>query len=65
MSERDQTPDRNFSSAASQKANKAPTDQNLVSEGEFIDQTQKGRNKNDGDPSKQSNKPLDHQDIGN
>lgn len=46
-----------------QGIDKAPGEEPSQGTDQFIAETQKGKNKVDGDPSKESDKPLDRQDI--
>lgn len=46
-----------------QGIDKAPGEEPAQSLDQFVAQTQKGKNKVDGDPSNESDRPLDHQDI--
>jgi hypothetical protein len=46
-----------------QGIDKAPAEETAQSTEQFITQTQKGKNKVDGDPSKESDQPLDRQNI--
>ena len=46
-----------------QGVDKAPGEETPDSTEQFIAQTQKGKNKVDGDPSKEEDAPLDRQDI--
>jgi hypothetical protein len=68
MSDRNQSGDRDRDAFTGkdrgmQGIDKAPGEEPAQSAEQFIDQTQRGRNKNDGDPTKESDKPLNHQDI--
>ena len=68
MSDRNQSNDRATDALTGkgrgmQGIDKAPGEEPAQSTGQFIEQTQRGRNKNDGDPTRESDKPLDHQDI--
>jgi len=66
---RNESTDRNATDAKTGKGqgmqgiDKAPGEEMSKTTDKFVDQTQRGRNKNDGDPSKESDKPLQHQDI--
>jgi len=46
-----------------QGIDKAPGEEPAENTEQFTAQTQKGKNKVDGDPSQESDRPLDHQDI--
>jgi hypothetical protein len=46
-----------------QGIDKAPGEETPDSTEQFIAQTQKGKNKVDGDPEKEEDRPLDRQDI--
>ena len=46
-----------------QGVDKAPGEETPTSSEQFISQTQKGKYKVDGDPSKKEDAPLDRQDI--
>lgn len=47
----------------SQGIDKAPGEEPAQSADQVVVQTQKGKNKVDGDPSQPGDQPLDHQDI--
>jgi hypothetical protein len=46
-----------------QGIDKAPGEEPAAAPEQFIAETQKGKNKVDGDPSQESDKPLDRQDL--
>lgn len=46
-----------------QGIDKAPGEERASNLTNPVTETQKGKNKVDGDPSKESDKPLEHQDI--
>jgi hypothetical protein len=46
-----------------QGIDKAPGEEPSSGNTPFTQVTQKGKNKNDGDPSRESDKPLDYQNI--
>lgn len=46
-----------------QGIDKKPGEENTRKDINFIPETQKGKNKVDGDPSRQEDRPLDEQDI--
>jgi len=72
MSNRNQSTDRNTSPGVDrankgrgmQGVDKAPGEEPAQSTEKFVTQTQKGKNKVDGDPSKPSDQPIGRQDIG-
>ena len=68
MSARNQSPEEKPDQMADkgrgmQGIDKAPGEEPASTTEQFTSQTQKGKNKVDGDPSKESDRPLDRQDI--
>jgi hypothetical protein len=60
----DRTPaDATSPGRGKQGVDKAPGKETSITNEQFVPQTQKGKNKVDGDPNKESDQPLDHQDI--
>ena len=69
MAERNTSPQTNAPGEMANKGrgmqgiDKAPGEEAAQSTEQFTSQTQKGKNKVDGDPSKQSDQPLERQNI--
>lgn len=69
MAERNKPSERNSPDEMANKGrgmqgiDKAPGEETAQGTEQFVGQTQKGKNKVDGDPSKQSDQPLEHQDL--